>query len=174
MPRTLPMEEHFSKDLLAAIGLAIVVWAAAERALGAHLLRILRTQQMTPSDERAAFIVTSGMEARTLIGLLRSLVLDRFPKHSKEFDKIADGLLSAYTKRRNVLAHNAFAIGKTPDRIKVYEIKTVGQLKGASRELTAKEIHNWAVDFFDLAVKADRFFNARGVPSFPGQSPLGE
>lgn len=141
------------------------MWSAVERALGLHLMRIMRAKEMTGTDEIAAFVVTTGMDARTMLGLLKSLVAVRFLDYAAEFNKLADCLLSAFSKRRNVLAHRAFAPGSQPDRIKVYDIVTVGQLKGSSRELTATEIRNWALDFFDMAVRMDDFFIARGLPA---------
>lgn len=164
MDKTMPIEARIDKDVFAAIGLAIVTWSQLERAIGIQMMRVLRTQEMSPSDQLCAFVVTTGMDVRTMVGLLKSLVTVRFAEHADEFNKLADCILSAFTNRRNVLAHRAFGLGKKSNRIKVYDIVTVGQLKAKSHEITATEIRKWALDFFDLAHRLDGFLTARGLP----------
>jgi hypothetical protein len=162
MTKTLPLEDRIDQEVFAGIGLAIVMWSAIERVMGLYVMELLRSKKYSSDDEVAAFLVTTGMDVRTLIGLLRSLVKLRFPSHRTEFDKIADALDNAYTKRRNILAHRAFAAGKSPDRIKVYDI-FVSKIEAHTRELTAKEIRSWATDFFELCIRLQDFFAARGL-----------
>ena len=167
MPNTLPIESSVDKEVFAAMGLAIATWSAVERALALHLMRLLRAEKTSAEDEIAAFAVTTGMEVRTVLGLIRSLIGLRFPDHEEEFSNMAEGLADAYTNRRNILAHAAFAAAEKPDRIGVYSIQTVGKLKGSKYDLTAKEIRNWALDFHKRAVEVDNFFRRIGLPRVP-------
>lgn len=155
-------------EVFAAIGLAITMWSAVERALAMHLMRLLRAEKFKSEDNVAAFAVSHGMEVRTVLGLLQSLVGIRFPNHKEEFAKLAEGLSDAYTNRRNVIAHRAFSPGAKPDRIGVYHIQTVGKMKAVNYDLTAKEIRNWAFDFHKRAVEVDEFFTRLGL-SWPTQ-----
>ena len=170
MTNTLPIETSVDKEVFAAMGLAIATWSAVERALALHLMRLLRAEKTSAEDKIAAFAVTTGMEVRTVLGLMRSLVGLRFPDHEAEFAKMAEGLADAYTNRRNILAHAAFAAAEKPDRIGVYTLQTVGKLKGSNYDLTAKEIRNWAFDFHERAAKVDNFFSRIGL-SWEAEDP---
>ena len=167
MPNILPIENSVDKEVFAAMGLAIATWSAVERALALHLMRLLRAEKTSAEDRIAAFAVTTGMEVRTVLGLMRSLVGLRYPDHETEFAKMVEGLADAYKNRRNILAHAAFVATEKSDRIGVYTLQTVGKLKGSNYDLTAKEIRNWAFDFHERAVKVDNFFRRIGLPWEP-------
>lgn len=164
MDETLPIEDRVDKEVFAAIGLAITTWSAVERALALHLMHLLRAERASSEDSLAAFAVTHGMDVRTLLGLMKSIVGVRFPAYATEFAEMADNLSEAFTKRRNILAHSAFGIGKKSDRIAVYVIRTVGKMEADEYDLTAKEIRNWALDFHKQGLGVDSFFARLGLP----------
>jgi hypothetical protein len=68
------------------------------------------------------------------------------------------------------VAHKMWAAAWKPDRIKVWDVKTVGSLKIETHTVTATELHQWAEDFRGFSAQVDAFMKARGrsLPPEPG------
>lgn len=124
----LPIEDKVSKETLAAIGLLMTRCCAIERALTLQLVRA-SVLNHNAQNYLVPFMVVSGMTVPTMLGLLKSVIRLRFPGHADEFDKLADQLRNAFANRRDTIAHKVWAAGSKPDRIKVWQIRTVGKIE---------------------------------------------
>ena len=110
-------------------------------------------------------VITLGMKIDTVLGLLKTLVRLNAPKIADEFDTAADALRTSFTKKRDVLAHNAFGMVKGKrDRILAYRIKTVGKLEWTNHAMTETEMRKWAAEIHTQATKIDDLLTTAGFP----------
>jgi len=130
---------------LRSIGLVVSEWAKAEQTLFLAMTAVFGGppgEQMGDSHS-LAMLLGSGMDSRTMIGLLKGIVREAFPDDADEFDKLADDLAQE-GKRRNAIAHGVWRKGKRPNSIRTMSIRSVGQIKLDEHEYTAAEMDRLA------------------------------
>jgi hypothetical protein len=160
--RRLPLEDHLSDDQFKAIGLVITEWAAIERSL----LYILCDLTVPTAPERdnyvLALVLATGMNYRTLLGLMVAIAQVRFPSDTKEFQKIVDDLQNSASKR-DIFAHSAWSRGKKADAIGSVQLKSVGGIKQTAREYTTSEIRQVAIEMHERIHALSDFLRARNA-----------
>ena len=160
----LPIQEHVDDSVFAAIDLVIATASASHFAMSVQLLRILNPQGGMRGSLNP-MVITLGMKIDTVLGLLKTLVRLNAPKIADEFDTAADALRTSFTKKRDVLAHNAFGMVKGKrDRILAYRVKTVGKLEWTNHALTETEMRKWAAEIHTQATKIDDLLTTAGFP----------
>lgn len=156
----LPIQNKIDDGVFSAIGLVMATSSAVHYSLALQLLRILSHNGIRSASVDAV-VITFGMKADTILGLLKSLVGLHFPHIADKFDKAADALRASFTNKRDVIAHQAFAnIEGKPDRIKTFRVKTVGNFIISDYGLTEKEIRKWAREFLDQSRKVDELLTS--------------
>lgn len=155
-PDKLPIQEALQDDHLRAIGMVIAQWAQVDSLLLAAVCEIAGFPRDT------GFIVINRQDARTKIGLLRTLVTEYHPDYVDQFSDLADRLNKAYGKR-NDYAHLRWEKGQKKGTISPVGAKTVGKLSIAKGEITANDIEQFARDLWMLGNELLAFLNLRGL-----------
>jgi hypothetical protein len=152
-----------SQEILAAIGEALTSCSALEAALTRHLIHFVAHHPRTSDSYLNAFAITAGMHADTAVGVLKTFVRADFPNVANDFDELGDRIIKAHKSRRNTIAHKMWAPASQRDRVKVWDVKTVGTVKMETREITVIDLKSWAADFRALVEEVDEFMLARGL-----------
>ena len=167
----LPNEEYISDAHLREVGLVILEWASVEILLTQALYELATLHKPSDSSKDATPLsLAIGMDARTKIGLLKSLGKLRFGQDD-EFEKALEAIEST-SKKRNWFAH-PFGFGKSnkPGKIRLTSAKAVGKLVSVEREFTVKGIHTIALEIHETGANLIRRLQKHGFlsPPFPGR-----
>ena len=153
---TLPIQETLSEHHLRGIGLVIAQWAQFDSLLLAGICEIGHV------DRETGLIIISGMDPRTKVGLLQTLVRWRYEDEADQFDKLAKRINKLYAQR-NDYAHLRWEKGEKPGTIKPIGLKTVGTFKTAKGEVTATDIENLAYRVWMIGNELLAFLRLRGL-----------
>lgn len=160
--RRLPLEDHLSDDQFKAIGLVIAEWAAIERSLLYILCDLTVPNAPEYENYAPALLLATGMNYRTLLGLMVAIAQVRFPSDTKEFQNIVDDLQNSASKR-DIFAHSAWSRGKKADAIGSVQLKSVGGIKQTAREYTTSEIRQVAIEMHERIHALSDFLKARSA-----------
>lgn len=161
----LPSELAATEDHIYAVGLVIVEWAIMETAITRCISKLVAYDGSDAPEPQTsiALILANGMEARTSIAVLRTLVRYHFEQDADEFDRLAEKIDKARGKR-NWFAHSAYwGSGSKPDKIKITTAKTTNKIKITERELRAKDILSIGVEIHYLFESLILFLESRGL-----------
>jgi hypothetical protein len=153
-----------SDKALAAVGDAITSWSALEQALIHHLIHFVSHEAQTDESYLNTFLLVSGMSSETVVGLPKTFVRMEFPEAADTFDKLGNRINDASKNRRNTVAHKVWGPGSTEDKMKVWDIKTVGTFKMNRDEITATELRNWLAIFASWLRRSKSFFFDSAFP----------
>jgi hypothetical protein len=109
-------------------------------------------------------MMASGMDSRTMLGLLRGLLQAGFPASAEEFSKLAERIADE-GKRRNIVAHAAWLPGNRRGSIRTFAIRTVGELRLDEHEFTAAELERLSGRIKSAREALVRFMIRRGYYS---------
>lgn len=162
MSQHIPLEEYVSDRHLVGIGLIVAEWAQVEQLLKVALCNLIANDQAGYTQTPVLYVVT-GMEARTTIGLLRTLARIRIPSKEQQtrLDKILDGI-ERLKQWRDTVAHATWLEGETPKTIKPYGIKTVGRVKRLGGQITAQNLRAIAISPIGMVLTLLASFKTMG------------
>jgi hypothetical protein len=112
------------------IGRIIVTWAVMERFLADCLWEVATGHsfiEMTQEQSISLAFVT-GMDARTVIGMLKAVVRARHHADADQFDKLADKV-DEMCRKRAIIAHGRWRPGKRPRTMETISFGAIGELK---------------------------------------------
>lgn len=142
------------RDHHTAIGELIASWAKFEIVLAKGLAHFITAGGKSKEDMDAAFIATTGMEARVKIGLMRSIFRYRFPEEADKFDSWADRVLKV-KKVRDLAAHAMWVPAQRRGYVRAYGMTSVGKIKLLQVEYAATDFRKFSNEtgglLFDLA-----------------------
>jgi len=166
--RKLPSQDVLTDAHLAAIGLVVVEWAALEGLMQMALCNLMMNDIEWLEKNPGPLILTTGMGAQVMIGLLKSFIQFRSPDDAEAFEKLMKKINKA-KGHRDIVAHSTWEKGPAPGLVEPQGHKTVGQLKTLEGHADAEGIADIAHDIFRLGVQLDRFMRARSL--LPAASP---
>ena len=154
----------------AAIGRVITSWSAVEYVLRMMAYALTANQPIDEGDDRTAAIVFEGMQVRTLVGVLQTLVQMRFPADEKGIKKFGERILKA-KKQRDIFGHSLFDSGNELGTVRPLIVKTVGGLKGARGDFSVDGINMWAKENSELAALLLTILVRWGYFTIPDELP---
>ncbi len=162
-PSKLPERADLNDAMLRAIGAVISEWAMVEQSLYAalaHAFGGLPGQELR--DTHAfAMLLGSGMDSRTMAGLLRGLLQAVYPTSADECGKLIERILEE-GKRRNVVAHAVWRKGSRPGSMQTFAIRAVGEIRYEEHDFTAAEMLRLAARIRTVRREFLRFMNRHG------------
>ena len=162
-PRNLPPE------YLQAIGLVVAASAQTESTMQDFIGALLGI------DNIDTLAVTTHMAAPLKDHVARTLAELKAP-HLKDLDEI-DDLLDAVNgaiEKRNIVAHNAFAIHPETKEIFSHRLKARGSLQLDFRPIAVEEIKDTAAQVYDAGMNLMNFMMTKGLGSNFRTTPLRE
>ena len=162
MPTELPFRKTLSDEHVTAIGHVITQWAGIETFLR-HILCELAAGKPIPTYEGqdSEFILTSGMDSRTSLGIVRALACRQFPNDTEEIEKLTDRIAKEASRRHGV-AHGLWRKGKRPGTIETETVKSVGHIKIEHHAYTVSELMALAHRIAACGRDTLQFFRKRG------------
>lgn len=126
-------------DLALAIGNLVTEWAGAQFMLVRALADLMVGRSLKDDDDMNHAAVIFGMEARVLIGLVKTLVGIRLdPRIAEKVRDLLDGMEGA-KDLRDFVCHCLWTHNKRGKWVAV-QLKTVGKIKRVERAITVTEI----------------------------------
>lgn len=162
-PSRLSERADLTDEMLRAIGAVISEWAKIEQSLYAalaHAFGGLPGQELA-QNHALAMLLGSGMDSRTMAGLLRGLLQAVYPDSADEFGKLIERILEE-GKRRNVLAHAVWRKGARPGSVQTFAIRAVGEIRYEEHDFTAAEMLRLAERIRTVRREFLRFMNRHG------------
>jgi hypothetical protein len=174
IPTTLaPKQTDLPDDMLRAIGAVVSEWAKVEQSLYIALGLAFGGSPRAEFSEShmLALLLGSGMDNRTMAGLLRSVVQAVYPASADEFAKLIDRVLDE-GKRRHIIAHAVWREGSRPGSMKTFSIRAVGEIKYEEHDFTAAEINRLAHRIKAVRLEFIRSMRRHGYfGPLPGKPP---
>lgn len=162
-PSRLAERAELSDPILRAIGSVISEWAKVEQSL---YIAVAYTFGGMPGQEvgdnhALAMLLGSGMDNRTMAGLLRGIIQGTFPNSADEFGRLVDRILDE-GKRRNVIAHAVWRKGSRPASVQTFAIRAVGEIRYDKHDFTAAEMERLAARIKKVRREFVSFMNRHG------------
>jgi hypothetical protein len=107
------------------------------------------------------FLLTSGMDSRTVLGIVRALACRQFPADKDDIEKLTDRIAKE-AARRNGVTHGFWKTGSRPSSIETENVKTVGNFRIETHAYTPEELMKLARRIAACGQDALQFFRKRG------------
>jgi hypothetical protein len=150
------------QSLATAIGLLVTEWAGAQWFLVRVLSELMIGTSLEEDDDPTHTAVIIGMDARPLMGLVRSLSKARFNEQvSDEISKILDEM-EKVKKLRDLLSHCVWRKHDGKQGMTAFSIKTVGVVKIIERPIVEADIFKSITSLHNLAISLLGYLHSQG------------
>lgn len=163
-----PNDPIVSLQVLQAIGLLITNASAAENLVSLMLIRTALNPAMVEAQNADNLLnLVSGMEFRTKLKLLKSLVNKQFPMCGESIGRLIDKLDKAF-QRRNDFAHGTINVAKDENhvRLRLISFDSQGAIRPEKR-YNVRQIQEFAFAINDRARALDLALEKTGLPTLP-------